>query len=1060
MNKTVRIALQPVFLGSLLALSQPAFSVGEPEFPARPLVSDVAADHPDVPATVHCGKTLVIPLVASDPEGGPLTYTVTTSQPWLLARVRTGHPVMKMRVRSTNDGSGVPIDGTMEFALFRADAADTAEFIAGFAQAPYYENVLFHRVIKDFVLQGGDPAGTGSGAAPYTLPHEFNSHLIYTGRGQLAMANSSGGYNQTFPSYGRTFQSTNAFGFPDGTTEYITAKTEPTNGSQFFITLGQPRHLDFKHSLFGQLLRGFDVMDKVANVPVNGSDKPTANVTMSELSVNPSASDGILLVSATSVGTGTVTVTATDVEGKTAQKIYNLTADEDTVNDPPILAPLEPQVVPLGVAPTVKTVAEDLEHDAITTRMPLRIRRTFFNGSPATTDTIYASFNRTNLGIVARPTIGAWDVTVGVSGFNDPQLNSSPFDASRFQLLEIGVGDKAISATPVTLEAKANVATGSVTVASFRYGGTNALPADFAVTVNWGDGSALQASNTTTPAVSIVPSVSRPGMWDVTGSHTYVRAGVYPLHVTIDGSLGATRVARGSAVVAAEGALFSAIGQRHEVTGPAFAATKPIAIISDITGGISPSDFSTVIDWGDGNRTTTGAAIRQIGFGRFGVFASHRYADAETYSVMVKVTRAAFSASAWSALEIKGFKSPRYLPPFDKANLTLQWTPSVQLGGNQVSGLPQKTTVGSQTSITGFFFLLNGGSKPAISPKLRFYLSGDPALVMSGDGADTLLRIGPPTSGMTQIPLNTLAPGAGGTVQLRSANGLNLSIQLPAGETGAGKYLIADVDYHDPITDHMLVPKSVVFGPLPGIIVKLPGTQTSLLVREGAAGAFGTTTAFTVALDTLPTANVTIPLEVLNTSSTLDESQVSFSPSSLVFTPQNGKVPQTVTITAKSDLIRESDVVNVVRLKPATSTDARFSNMDGTDVAVTISDDDPTGPRGILVSRSSISLMEGGSVTFTVRPSSAPTQNTTMGIEIVDENGAVIAGQATLSNSSITFTAANGTNQQNVTVTATNDTIPESTRNLTIRLKPLVSTDTNFSGVDPADIPLTILDND
>lgn len=1059
MKTVAQLAFRPILLGSILALVQPAFSAGEPQFAVRPVVSNVATDSPDVPATVACGKALVIPLVVNDLEGDAVSYTVTTDQPWLSARVRTGHPVMKMRVRSNNDGSGNPIDGTMEFALFRAETPDTAGFIAGFAQSPYYENVLFHRVISNFVLQGGDPAGTGSGPSPYTLPHEFRPQFVYSGRGQLAMANSAGGYSQTFNSYGRSFQSTNSFGIADGTIEYITAKTTPTNGSQFFITLGQPRHLDFKHTLFGQLLRGFDIMDKVAGVPVGGADKPNANVTMSELSVNPSSSDGILLVSATSVGTGNVIVTARDAGGNTATKTFNIAAVKDATinNDPPIIAPLDPVVTPLGVVPVVKVNSMDLEHDAISTRMPLRVRQTFFNATPPSTETIYASLNAGNLNAVARPTVGAWDVTVGVSGFNDRQLTSSPFDASRFQLLEIGVGDKAIEATPVTLEAKATVATGSVTVASFRHG-TLGAASDFIASVNWGDGSALQTSTGATPPVTIVPSISKPGYWDVKGNHTYARAGVYLLQVTIDGPLGSTRVAKGTSVVAADGALFSAIGETHEITGILF-RDRPIATIADATPRVKPTDFSASVDWGDGERTAD-ATIRQVGAGRFGVFATHKYTDPETFSVMVKVTRAAFSTNAWSTVKMSGFKSQRYLPPFDKANLTNQWSPSVVVNGQQVSGLPTKKTTGSQTSISGYFFLLNGGSKTAKSPKLKFYLSTDDTLVREGNGADTLLKVGPASSKMTQIPLKSLPPGAGGTLAIANANGVNLAIQLPTNETGAGKYLITDVVYSDPITDNMPVGKTVVFGPLPGILVKLPGTQTSLLVREGAPQSPTTTATFTVALDTLPTpGNVTIPLTVVNNTGAEDESQISVSPAQLVFTPQNAKVPQTVTVTAKNDTIRENDVANFVRLNAATSTDLRFNGMDGTDVAVVISDDDPTGPRGILASKASLSLTEGGSISFTVRPSSAPTQNATLSFDVVDANDVVVTGQVTVP-SSITFTAANGTNAQTITISAPNDAVAESTLNLKLRLKPIVSTDTNFSGVDPADIPLTLLDND
>jgi Tfp pilus assembly major pilin PilA len=83
-----------------------------------------------------------------------------------------------------------------------------------------------------------------------------------------------------------------------------------------------------------------------------------------------------------------------------------------------------------------------------------------------------------------------------------------------------------------------------------------------------------------------------------------------------------------------------------------------------------------------------------------------------------------------------------------------------------------------------------------------------------------------------------------------------------------------------------------------------------------------------------------------------------------------------------------------------------------------------------------------------------------MAVEIVDANGNAVTGQATVNRTSISFTTGNGTTEQTITVTAVNDSVAEATANYTIRLKPLVSTDTNYSGVDPVDIPVTILDND
>jgi large repetitive protein len=354
-----------LFLAGVFALSSLASKAADPTFVPLP---------GDLPTAVPCGKTLVIPLVADDADGDPLSFTVTSSNPLFKARVRTGTFQYKMHVHTDDDGSvagtPTPYDGDMEFQLFRHATPETAAFIAGFAQSGYYNDVVFHRIIPDFVIQGGDPAGTGSGNAPYIIRHEFRPELIYTARGQLAMANSQGGYDQDFPN--------------NGNFQYRTGNFTATNGSQFFVTLGQPRHLDFKHTLFGQLVRGFATLDKIESVSVDedgadntagtgDDDRPFTPVKMTQHSVTASKTDGVLLVSTTTTGNTVLTVTARDPQGGTATRTFQVTGTVDTINDPPILLPFEPQVVPIGRVPNIRINAFDLEHDAISSRSPCRI---------------------------------------------------------------------------------------------------------------------------------------------------------------------------------------------------------------------------------------------------------------------------------------------------------------------------------------------------------------------------------------------------------------------------------------------------------------------------------------------------------------------------------------------------------------------------------------------------------------------------------------------------------------------------------------------------------------
>jgi cyclophilin family peptidyl-prolyl cis-trans isomerase len=136
-------------------------------------------------------------------------------------------------------------EGPIELELYPDDAPKTVENFEKLARDGFYDGVTFHRVIPNFMIQGGDPTGTGTGGPGYEFEDEFNQHRVV--RGALAMANAG----------------------PN------------TNGSQFFIVTAEATPwLDGKHTVFGRVTSGMDVVDRISQVETGANDKPRTPVTI------------------------------------------------------------------------------------------------------------------------------------------------------------------------------------------------------------------------------------------------------------------------------------------------------------------------------------------------------------------------------------------------------------------------------------------------------------------------------------------------------------------------------------------------------------------------------------------------------------------------------------------------------------------------------------------------------------------------------------------------------------------------------------------------------------
>ncbi|HEY8791795.1 MAG TPA: peptidylprolyl isomerase [Gaiellaceae bacterium] len=141
--------------------------------------------------------------------------------------------------------------GAIELELHDEDSPKTVENFKKLARDGFYDGVIFHRVIPDFMIQGGDPTGTGSGGPGYQFEDEFNEHGVV--RGALAMANAG----------------------PN------------TNGSQFFIvTTPDASWLNGKHTVFGRVTSGMDVADTIAELPRDARDRPHDDVVIERVQLS------------------------------------------------------------------------------------------------------------------------------------------------------------------------------------------------------------------------------------------------------------------------------------------------------------------------------------------------------------------------------------------------------------------------------------------------------------------------------------------------------------------------------------------------------------------------------------------------------------------------------------------------------------------------------------------------------------------------------------------------------------------------------------------------------
>ena len=163
----------------------------------------------------------------------------------------------------------VTSEGSFTVRLFDEEVPNTVANFVGLAEGtkewthpgtrekmrtPYYDSIIFHRVIDGFMIQGGDPLGQGIGGPGYKFADEFHPRLRHDKAGILSMANSG----------------------PN------------TNGGQFFITLGATPHLDNRHSVFGEVTSGMDIVRRIGSTPTGRQDRPVKDITIQNITITRS----------------------------------------------------------------------------------------------------------------------------------------------------------------------------------------------------------------------------------------------------------------------------------------------------------------------------------------------------------------------------------------------------------------------------------------------------------------------------------------------------------------------------------------------------------------------------------------------------------------------------------------------------------------------------------------------------------------------------------------------------------------------------------------------------
>ncbi len=319
--------------------------------------------------TLYAGTTLNIALDGQDTDGDALSYTASSTNSSVVASISDSD---NRTLAIVIDGNGDDIHGTILLQLFEDLAPATTARIIELAESGFYDGLTFHRIIEDFMIQGGDPTGTGSGGSGTDIDDEYADSLQFTSRGLLAMAKS----------------------------------LNDTGDSQFFITCDATRWLDYHHTIFGKLTEGDDILAAVEAVATDDDDAPLNSVLMTSVSVIQDTENGVLRISAPEGVTGAadVTVQVSDGHGGTATRTFHVTIAADTTDEAPYLESIDPVTTTIDTPVTFTIPATDADGDT------MYYSAAIDSGNSANTGNISVSVNSTTGQVTVTPASGAYGV--------------------------------------------------------------------------------------------------------------------------------------------------------------------------------------------------------------------------------------------------------------------------------------------------------------------------------------------------------------------------------------------------------------------------------------------------------------------------------------------------------------------------------------------------------------------------------------------------------------------------------------------------------------------------